>query len=346
MTHAAFAVLATAVALSGGVVSTAPAFAAPPASDPRAATLVDARALELSLAGGFASAFDERAARPAARVEAQPGSRRPAAEADVAAPLARWFAGLPLRVDGGELVFAPDAWRLRLGRGETASHRAGRADLSPTRSVSSAVMAAHRGDVRFRSGGGPTVADVFDDFAGLGRRPRLRLDVELPTASADLAASAAADGDVDLAVDAGGVWRGWTTAARAAATFDRAADGYGMGLQGSAAVRDPGTGWNFTLAAATGEAGSAEGVPATVYAKLGRSRAPAVAVTRAWSVEAAHGRDVGDAGDRAWLAGATLLERVDGVGRVHLRYRYQALSGPGDRRGRAHAVILGARFEL
>ncbi|NBB69391.1 MAG: hypothetical protein GVY33_03570 [Alphaproteobacteria bacterium] len=282
---------------------------------------------------------------PAARVRAERTTT--AAARGLAALLPDFVRDLPVDLDGGEAVFAPAGWSLRVGRGATASRRAARADLSLTRPASSAAVAAAAGDVELVDGGGARVKSVFDRFDGLGNRPRARLDVALPAASgAELAASVAADGDADVALVHARRWRGLDLNARAAALVDRDDGEAAWRAEASAALRDRRSGWNLTLAGSGGEAAGRADTTATVYAKLARGGPRDVASVGAWSLDAAYGHAVGAPGDRAWLAGVTVLERIEGVGRMHLRYRYQRLDGRGGRDGGAHSVLLGARLKL
>jgi len=251
-----------------------------------------------------------------------------------------------LRLAGREVRFEPGSWRFSVGPGATASQAVGVADLSGTRAISSANLTANRGNVRLGSAGAaPRVGAVFHGFGGFGHRRRARLDIDLDGAgAARLATSIAERGDVDLAFTSTGRWHGFRTDGRAALLVDERPQGRIFRFQGSAALRDPATGWTLALASVARSA--AVGAPATFYAKLAHDAPNLDPFETAWSLEAAHGRDVAVVGDRAFLAGATLLQRFDGFGRLHLRYRYQQLDGRGARGGTAHAVLVGGRFGL
>jgi hypothetical protein len=260
--------------------------------------------------------------------------------------LARLIDESGLRLAGRDLRFDPGHWRFSVGPGATASQAVGTADLSRTRAISSADLTANRGNVRLGSGdAAPRVGAVFHGFGGFGHRRRARLDIDLDSAgAARLATSIAERGDVDFAFTGTGRWAGLRTDGRAAVLADDGPGGRTFRFEGSAALRDPRTGW--TLALASAARGGAVGAPATFYLKLGRDEPPRAPFSTAWSLEAAHGRDVAVLGDRAFLAGATLMQRLDGLGRLHLRYRYQQLDGLGARGGNAHAVVVGGRLGL
>jgi len=337
--------LATVLALAGAppAVGRAPGEGGPPVG-----ALAGGR-LALELPPGFAldlGAADAGAAT-AARAPAASARAEISAQRGLAALLPGFLHELPVDLDGGDAVFAPAGWSLRVGRGATASRGVARADLSLTRPASSAVVAAAAGDVELVEGGGPRVKAVFDRFDGLGNRPRARLDIALPAASAaELAASLAADGDADVALGTARRWRGLDLHARAAALVDRDDGEAAWRAEASAALRDRRSGWNLTLAGSGGEAAGRADTTATVYAKLARGGARDAASVGGWSLDAAYGHAVAATGDRAWLAGVTVLERVEGVGRMHLRYRYQRLDGRGGRDGGAHSLLVGARLKL
>jgi hypothetical protein len=339
--------LATLLALAAAP----PALGRPPADARPPATAPAASRLALELPPGFAldlRASDAAATPPRARVaSARPDWAEILAERRLVAALPDFVRDLPLKLDGGDTVFAPAGWSLRVGRGATASRRAARADLSLTRAASSAVVGAAFGDVELVEGSGPRVTNVFDRFGGLGARRRARLDVDLPSPSgAEFAASVAADGDADVALFHAGRRRGLDLRARAAALVDRADGEAAWRAEASAALRDRRSGWNLTLAGSGGEASGRSDTTATVYAKLARGGARDAASVRGWSLDAAYGHAVAAPGDRAWLAGVTMLERVEGLGRLHLRYRYQRLDGRGARDGGAHSLLFGARLNL
>ncbi|MFP4126602.1 MAG: hypothetical protein ACLFU0_08145 [Alphaproteobacteria bacterium] len=246
-----------------------------------------------------------------------------------------------LRLAGRELRFEPGHWRFSVGPGATASQAVGVADLSGTRTISSANLTAHRGNVRLGSAdAAPRVGAVFHGFGGFGHRRRARLDIDLAgPGTARLATSIAERGDVDLAFTSIGRWRGFRTDGRAAVLVDEHPSGRTLLFQGSAALRDPASGWTLGLASVARHADV--GAPATFYAKLGHDAPDAGPFATAWSFETAHGRDVGVVGDRAFLAGATLMQRIDDLARLHVRYRYQRLDGCAARRGAAHALLVG-----
>jgi len=340
--------LATVLTLAG-----APPALGRPAADGRAPP--DALAgdrLSLELPAGFALDLrdpDAAAATPSRAPAVRGRSERAESRAErvLAALLPDFVHDLPVDLDGGDAVFAPAGWSVRVGRGPTASRGAARADLSLTRPVSSAAVAAAVGDVELVDGGGVRVRHVFHRFDGLGARPRARVDLELPAASgAELAVSVAADGDADVAVVHAGRWRGLDLNARAAALVDRDDGEAAWRGEASAALRDRRSGWNLTLAGSGGEAGGRAATTATIYAKLAGAGARDAAAVGGWSLDAAYGHAVDATGDRAWLAGVTVLERIDGVGRMHLRYRYQRLDGRGGRAGGAHSLLVGARLKL
>lgn len=254
-------------------------------------------------------------------------------------------AALPFALDGAEAVLGVAGWRLRLGRGATSSRWAGHADLSPTRAVSGVPVGAHGPNVHLRPDfTGPTVGALFAGFDGLGDRRRARLDVDL--ADTSLAASFDTTGGADATIAHAGRWRGFETEARAALLSERGAPGRSLRLESSAALRDPASGWSVNLAAMGAHEPAGGGAPASLYAKVAGAADRDGPITTAWSVEAAHGRDIAQAGDRAWLAGATLLQRFQGLGRFHVHYRYQRLDGAPGREGRAHAVTLRLRLDL
>lgn len=324
---------------------------APPAVDAEDAVIdgiVDARGLDLALrrsftldAAGIARA--EGHASPVALGDVlAPGGRSPVASGEHGANgrSPRLLSHLPFSFRGGQAVFEPGRWRLQVGKGATPSRMAGRADLSPTRVVTGAAVGTHGGNVHLqRDRAGPRVGALFANFNGLGHRHRARLDVDL--AQTRVAASFDAGGRADAAIAHVGRWRGLDTEARAALVVDRA-----LRVESSAALRDRPSGWSFNVAAMGARSRNAGRVPASLYTKLARTTDREGPITAAWSLEAAYGHDVAKAGDHAWLAGATLLQRFEGLGRLHLRYRYQSLDGEAGREGHAHAVTLGLRLRL
>jgi hypothetical protein len=348
-------VAATALVAAVVLAHAARAEPASPAPAPDAAThaVIDGRHLALPLPHGVAleltwTTRPERAADggEAAAPTAPPEPPRRAVTSEREPAVARFLESLPVRIQGGDAVFAPEAWSVRVGRGATASSDAARADLSATRVVTSAALTRAGGNVELARDGA-TVGEVFAAPNGLGHRPRARLDVALdPGARAALAASVAADGDGDLALSYRGGLGGWRSEARLAAMVDRKAGGRALRVEGSAALREPRSGFDLTLAASGGDTAAGARRPATVYAKLARARDADRPIAGAWSLDAAWARDVDRPGDRAWLAGATWLQTLQGVGRVHLRYRYHRLERTDGRSGQAHAILVGGRLRL
>jgi hypothetical protein len=307
-----------------------------------------ARGLDLTFQREFPPAVG-RSAQVEGRVLSAPlgavlglGARPPAAPAgdgpDDHEPAI--LARLPFSLQGGDAVVKTGRWQLRVGAGATPSRTAGRADLSPTRVVTGAAVGANGGNVQLqRDRAGPRVGELFANFSGLGHRRRARVDIDL--APTRIAASFDVGGRADAAIAHAGRWQGFDTEARAALVTDRT-----LRLESSAAVRDRASGWSFNVAAMGAPTATAGRTPASLYAKLARAADREGPITAAWSLEGAFGRDVAREGDRAWLAGATLLQRFEGLGRLHLRYRYQSLDGEAGREGHAHAVTVGLRLRL
>lgn len=306
--------------------------------------VVDGRELALPLPHGVDD--DARPAVPARAAAAAEDAFATALPVARGSWVARVLGGLPVTLRGRDAVFAPAGWSLRVGRGAMASVGAGRVDLSPTRAVTAAALTRARGDVALVRDG-PSVGDVFARFGGLGHRLRARVDLRGPALGGGSAAAAVSrDGDVDLAVAHATRLGGWRGATRFAAAADHLADRRALQLESSAAARHPRTGWDITLAAAGRHDRGTPGAPVTLYAKVGRSADPAAPIAGAWALDAAVARDVRRAGDRAWLAGASWLQRLKGVGRLHVRYRYQRLEAADDVDGGAHAVTIGAKLKL
>lgn len=255
---------------------------------------------------------------------------------------------LPFAIEGRDAVVRPTGWSVRLGHGATPSQGVGRADLSATRSVTGADVGGHRGNVHLGAdGAGPTVGELFPSYNGLGHRRRARLDLQLEDDGATTAgASLTLAGDADAAVRHRGRWQGLDASARAAVVSNAGAAGRTFRLETSAALRAPVAGWSVSVAAMGARRPDDLRAPAAFYTKLAREFDGAGPIATAWAVEAAYARDVADRGDRAWLAGAAMLKRFDGLGRLHVRYRYQSLAGEAGREGQAHAVVLGAKLKL
>jgi len=342
-----------AIALTAAASMAAVPAAAGPATPataplPVGAPLVLTLTLPQSLTFGVASAEDPTTTPDGAARERAPAGARRAGGPRARTGLARLAADLPFRIDGTEASLAPaGTWSVRVGRGASASQGVGRADLSATAPVTSAALGAAGGDVAFDADGGPRVGEVFRHPDGLGHRYRARVDLELPgVAGTALATSVAPDGGMDAALRHRGRWFGLTADARLAAFSQQADAGRSLRLGASTALRAPASGINLTLAASGGTVADDDRLPATLYAKLARGRARDDGTTTAWSLDGAVARDGAGEGDRAWLIGATVLKRFDRSGRAHVRYRYQALDGPGARGGRAHAVMIGLKLEL
>ena len=161
--------------------------------------------------------------------------------------------------------------RVTLGKGSTASDGTAEADLSGLDVIMYSSVADIAGGIKFREKGsedltGVQVADVFQNFDGLGRKDRLLY--ESPRfAGFSLGGSIVSDQRYDLALNWAGKGHG-VKAAGAAAISEPNKDDIDYRLDGSFSIIHEMTGFNLTLSGGMDESDDGDN-PSNLYLKGG-----------------------------------------------------------------------------